>query len=50
MAKNKSSVPGPTLMSALNIEVVAAEAEYYDDKPEELAILGLMEFEVLPTN
>ncbi len=50
MAKNKSSVPGPMSTSVSNVEVVAAEAEYYDDKPEELAILGSMEFEVLPAD
>src|SRR5258705_1538527 len=50
MAKNKSSVPGPMSTSVSNVEVVAAEAEYYDDNPEELAIWGSMEFEVLPAN
>src|SRR5258708_9742520 len=34
---------GPMSMNALNIEVVAAEADY-DNEPEELAILGSMEF------
>ena len=50
LAGNKSSVPGPTSTSASNIEVVAAENAYYDDEPEELAILGSMEFEVLPAD
>ena len=37
------------LTSASNIEVVAAEANYYDE-PNELAVLGSMEFEVLPAD
>src|SRR5258708_28964115 len=40
---------GPTSTNASNVEVVAAEADY-DNKPEELAILGSMEFEVFPAN
>jgi len=50
LAGNKSSVPGPMSTSASNVEVVAAENAYYDDEPEELAILGSMEFEVLPAD
>src|SRR5258708_37491333 len=50
LAGNKSSVPGPTSTSALNVEVVAAENAYYDDEPEELAIFGSIGFEVLPTD
>ena len=37
------------LTSASNIEVVAAEADY-NDEPNELAVLGSMEFEVLPAD
>ncbi len=36
-------------MSTSNVELVAAEADY-EDKSKELAVLGLMEFEVLPAN
>ncbi len=43
------SVSGPTAMSMSNVELVAAEADY-EDESEELAVLGLMEFEVLPAN
>ena len=46
MATN-TSASGPTATSASNIEVVAGEA-YYNDEPEELAVLGRMEFKVLP--
>src|SRR5258708_12700402 len=50
MARNKLSVLGPMLMSASNVKVVAAENAYYNNKPEELVILGSMEFEVLPAD
>ena len=43
-------MPGPTLTSVSNVEVVAAENAYYNDEPEELVILGSMEFEVLPAD
>src|SRR6266436_4834867 len=43
------SVSGPTAMSTSNVELVAAEADY-EDESEELAVLGLMEFEVLPAD
>ena len=49
LSGNKPSVQGPTLTSALNVEVVAKEADY-DDEPEELARLGSMEFEVFPAD
>ena len=45
MATNTAS--GPTATSASNVEVVGGEA-YYNTEPEELAVLGRMEFEVLP--
>src|SRR5258705_10369731 len=38
----------PTSTSASNVEVNPAEP-YYKDEPEELAILGAMEAEVIPT-
>src|SRR5258708_24671622 len=38
---------GPTSTSASNVEVVAAEADD-EDESDELAVLGSMEFEVLP--
>ncbi len=50
LAGNKSSVLGPMSTSASNVEVVAAENVYYDNEPEELTILGSMEFEVLPAD
>ena len=37
------------MTSASNVEVVAVEADY-DEEPEELAILGSMEWEVLPAD
>ena len=37
----------PTSTSASNVEVNPAEP-YYKDEPEELAILGAMEVEVIP--
>ena len=40
---------GPTATSASNVEVVAAEADY-DKEPDELTILGSMEWEVLPAD
>src|SRR6266436_8204152 len=40
---------GPTSTSASNVEVVAAEVDY-EDESDELAVLGLMEFEVLPAD
>jgi len=43
------SSSGPTVTSASNIEVVAVEADY-DEEPDELAILGSMEWEVLPAD
>ena len=49
LAGNMPSVPGPMATSASNVELVAAEVDY-EDKSEELAVLGLMEFEVLPAN
>ena len=49
LAGNPSLVPGPMSMSASNVELVAAEAEY-EDESEELAVLGSMEFEVLPAD
>ncbi len=36
-------------MSTSNVELVAAEADY-EDESKELAVLGSMEFEVLPAN
>jgi len=44
MAINSSL--GPTSSSALNVEVVSEES-YYNDEPEELAVPGGMESEVL---
>ena len=43
------SVSGPTATSTSNVELVAAEVDY-EDESEELAILGSMEFEVLPAD
>ena len=43
------SSSGPTATSASNVEVVAAEADY-EEEPDELAILGSMEWEVLPAD
>jgi len=43
------SVSGPMATSTSNVELVAAEADY-EDESEELAVLGLMEFEVLPAD
>ena len=40
---------GPTSTSASNVEVVAAKADY-EDESNELAVLGSMEFEVLPVD
>ncbi len=45
LAGNKPS--GPMATSALNIELVP-EQDCYNEEPEELAVLGGMEFEVLP--
>src|SRR5258708_11214385 len=49
LAGNMPSVPGPMSMSTSNVKVVAAEVDY-EDESKELAILGSMEFEVLPAN
>ena len=49
MAGNIPAATGPTSTSASNVEVVAEEADYANE-PEELAILGSMEFEVLPAD
>ncbi len=38
---------GPMATSALNVELVSEE-DYYKEEPEELVVLGAMEFEVLP--
>src|SRR5258708_14670649 len=43
------SVSGPMATSTSNVELVAAEADY-EDEYEALAVLGLMEFEVLPAD
>ncbi len=39
----------PTSTSASNVEVNPVEP-YHSDEPEELAILGAMEFEVIPAD
>src|SRR5260221_7322425 len=49
LAGNMPSVSGPMATSMSNVELVAAEADY-EDESEELAVLGLMEFEVLPAD
>src|SRR5260370_17796547 len=49
MVGNIPAVTGPMSSSASNVEVVAEEADYANE-PEELAILGSMEFEVLPAD
>src|SRR5258708_3181687 len=49
LARNMPSMPGPMAMSASNVEVVAVEVDY-EDESDKLAVLGLMEFEVLPTD
>ncbi len=49
LARNTPLMPGPTAMSASNVEVVAAEVDY-EDESDELVVLGSMEFEVLPTD
>ena len=49
LAGNIPSASGPTSTSASNIELVAAEADY-EEESEELAVLGSMEFEVMPAD
>jgi len=49
LARNMPSMPGPTATSASNVEVVVAEVDY-EDKSDELVVLGSMEFEVLPAD
>src|SRR5260221_14606277 len=49
LARNTPLMPGPTAMSASNVEVVAAEVDY-EDESDELVVLGSMEFEVLPAD
>ncbi len=49
MVGNIPAATGPMSTSASNVEVVAEEADYANE-PEELTILGLMEFEVLPAD
>ena len=46
---NLGSPVVPTSTSASNVEVNPVEP-YHSDEPEELAILGAMEFEVIPAD
>ncbi len=44
---NVPSSSGPMVTNALNVKLVS-EKSYFNDKPKELAVLGAMEFEVVP--